>query len=200
MGKKDPQVDAYIAKSAEFAKPILNHVRELIHKACPEVEETIKWGFPNFIYKGMLCNMASFKSHCSFGFWKAKLLFNEKESSAGGMGNFGKITGISDLPNEKVLINYIKKAAVLNENNIKTPFKKISKDKKETKVPDFFINELKKNKKAITVFDNFSNSHKKEYIEWITEAKTEETQKKRLETAVKWIADGKVRNWKYIKK
>src|SRR5882724_3442915 len=101
MGKKDPRIDAYIADAADFARPILNHLRQLVHAACPEIEETMKWSFPHFDYKGMMCSMAAFKQHCSFGFWKGALIIEERPSSSGaeeGMGQFGRIRGISDLP------------------------------------------------------------------------------------------------------
>ncbi|MEW6195028.1 MAG: YdeI/OmpD-associated family protein [Bacteroidota bacterium] len=204
MGTKDPRVDAYIARSKEFAVPILEHLRELAHKVCPEVEETIKWGMPYFDYKGMMCWMASFKQHCVFGFWKAslmkdkKLMANAKSESA--MGHLGRITSLKDLPSDKVLLSYIKEAKQLNDNNIKLPIKQIAKERKEIVTPDDFRKVLKKNKAALKVFENFSPSHKREYIEWITEAKTEETRSKRITTAIEWLSEGKPRNWKYMKK
>lgn len=204
MVKKDPRIDVYIAKSQDFAKPILEHLRDLVHKACPEVEETIKWGFPHFNYKGMMCSMAAFKKHCAFSFWKAslmkdkKLIENAKSESA--MGHLGKITSLKDLPSDKVLLSYIKEAMKLNEDDEKLSTKKVAKAKKEIIVPDYFIKALKKSKFAQKTFENFSPSHKKEYIEWITEAKTEETRNKRIATAIEWLAEGKQRNWKYIKK
>ncbi len=203
MGKRDPKIDAYIARSADFAKPILNHIRALVHAACPDVEETMKWSFPHFDYKGMFCSMAAFKQHCSFGFWKGALIFNQKKGSGlddeEGMGQFGRITRISELPNEKALIGYIRKAVRLNEAGIKLPARPRAKEKKELVVPAEFMAALKKNKKALAAFENFSYSHKKEYVEWITEAKREETRKQRLVTAIDWMAEGKPRNWKYIK-
>src|SRR5215471_1274894 len=122
MAKLDPRVDACIAKSADFAKPILTHIRKLVHKACPEVEETIKWRFPTFMYKGMLCGMAAFKNHCTFGFWKHELIIvnnGRPVESAGGMGQFGRITTLADLPKDELLLRYIKKAMRLNEDGIK---------------------------------------------------------------------------------
>ncbi|MBI3123579.1 MAG: YdeI/OmpD-associated family protein [Ignavibacteriales bacterium] len=203
MGKKDPRVDAYIAKSQEFAKPILEHFRELVHKACPDVEETIKWGFASFDYKGPYCSMASFKQHCAIGFWKAtlmkdtKLIANAKSESA--MGHLGRITSLKDLPKDKELIAYLKEAAKLNADGVKLPAKPKSKEPKELVVPDYFTKALKKNKKALGTFTNFSYSRKKDYVEWITEAKTEETRNKRMATAIEWLAEGKSRNWKYEK-
>lgn len=206
MGKKDNRVDAYIAKSADFAKPILNHLRELTHKACPEVEETIKWGFPNFDYKGPLCSMAAFKQHMAFGFWKAKLLNDPKgylgeRSNQGGeaMGNLGRIESIKDLPPDKVIIDFIKQAKKLNDEGVKLPPRK-KVEHKELVVPDYFTKALTKNKKALQRFEAFPPSHKREYLQWITEAKSEETRNRRMETALEWIAEGKGRNWKYERK
>jgi uncharacterized protein YdeI (YjbR/CyaY-like superfamily) len=200
MGKKDPRIDAYIAKSADFAKPILTHLRELVHAACPEVEETMKWSFPNFIYKGMFCSMASFKAHCAFGFWKADLIFGTGKTGTddekGSMGHFGRLSSISDLPKDKELLALIKEAVRLNDAGI-SKARPRPKVKKELVVPDYFLRALKKNKKALAAFEAFSYSHKKEYIEWITEAKTEETRQRRIAQALEWMAEGKSRNWKY---
>ena len=204
MGKKDPRVDAYIAKSQEFAKPILKHFRKLIHKACPDVQETIKWSFASFDYKGPYCSIAAFKHHCTFGFWKAALMkdpilmSNAKSETA--MGHMGRITSLKDLPSDKILISYLKEAAKLNDDGIKLPKKKVSPEKKVLVVPIYFTKELKKNKKALETFNNFSYSNKKEYVEWITEAKTDETRNKRIATTLEWLAEGKTRNWKYLRK
>ena len=201
MGKKDPRIDAYITKSADFAKPILNHIRKLVHATCPDVEETLKWGFPHFMYKGILCSIASFKNHCAFGFWKGKMILGkdgEKDEEA--MGQFGKITAISDLPEEETLIQYIKEAIKLNRAGVRFPAKVKPRAKKKLNIPGYFMDALRKNQKTLTTFENFSFSHKKEYVEWITEAKSKETQLKRLETAIEWISEGRPRNWKYIKK
>lgn len=202
MSEKDPRIDTYIARSADFAKPILNHLRALVHAACPEVEETMKWSFPHFDYKGMLCSMAAFKQHCSFGFWKGTLIFGQKKDSGlnqrVGMGQFGRITTISDLPNKKVLIGYIRKAVQLNEAGIKSPGRTRPKERKELIVPDDLLAGLRKNKEALAAFESFSYTNKKDYVEWLTEAKREETRKRRLATAIDWMAEGKPRNWKYI--
>ena len=204
MPTNDKRIDTYIAKAQPFAKPILKHIRELVHKACPDVEETMKWSFPHFDYKGeMMCSMAAFKQHCAFGFWKAslmkakKLVENAKSESA--MGHFGKITSLKDLPSDKAMITYIKEAMRLNDEGVKVK-KPVSKEKKKLIIPPYIFAAVKKNKKAFATFEGFSYSHKKEYVEWITEAKTEETREKRLATAVEWMAEGKGRNWKYMKK
>ena len=201
MPTTDPRIDAYIEKSQDLAKPILKHLRALVHKACPGVEETMKWSFPNYSYKGaILCNMASFKQHCAFGFWKASLmkdpqgLFNKDGHNS--MGQFDRITSVKDLPADKILIAYIREAATLNEDGVKV-VKKKSAVPQVTETPDDLLAALKKNKKAQATFDAFSPSNKKEYILWITEAKTEATRTKRLETAIEWMSEGKARNWKY---
>jgi uncharacterized protein YdeI (YjbR/CyaY-like superfamily) len=197
MSKKDKRVDTYISKSQDFAKPVLSHLRELVHKACPEVEETIKWGFPNFVYKGILCNMASFKQHCAFGFWKASLMKDTHGILAGeSMGSLGKLASLKDLPADKILIDYIKQAMELNDEGIKVSKKPVG-SKKDLVIPDYFKKELGKNKKAKTVFENFGYSHQKEYIEWITEAKTEATRLKRMEKTLAQLAESKSLNWKY---
>jgi uncharacterized protein YdeI (YjbR/CyaY-like superfamily) len=204
MPAKDPRVDLYISKSADFARPILIHLRELIHLACPDVEEKIKWSFASFDYKGPMCTMAAFKHHCAFGFWKASLMkdktLTKNAESESAMGHYGKITSLKDLPSDKEIIAHIKEAMMINERGIKLPSKKVTKEKKEIVVPDYFLKQLKKNKKAFTTFQDFSPSHKREYVEWITEAKTEETKNRRMETAIELLSQGKPRNWKYVKK
>lgn len=204
MSTHDPRIDAYIQKAAPFAQPILKHLRELVHKACPEAEETIKWSFAFFDYKGPLCSMAAFKQHCVFGFWKSKLLNDPKGHLSerfvdGGeaSGNMCRITSLKDLPPDKVIIDFIKQAKKLNDEGVKLPPKKVAP--KEVIIPDYFTSALKKNKKAAAIFEKFPPSHKREYIEWITEAKTEETRNKRIATSIEWIAEGKGRNWKYQK-
>jgi len=201
MVKKDKRIDAYIAKAQPFAKPVLNHIRSLVHKACPDAEETMKWSFPHFNYKGtMMCSMASFKQHVAFGFWKASIMKDPKKmlNSSEAMGHLGRITSVKDLPADNVMIQYIKEAARLNEEGVKLPSKPV-KEKKKLVIPDYLIKAISKNKEAKKTFDEFSYSNKKEYVEWITEAKTEDTRNNRLTTAVEWMAEGKVRNWKYLK-
>ena len=202
--QKNKLIDAYIAKAADFAKPILNHLRELVHATCPEAEEKMKWSFPHFDYKGeMMCSMAAFKQHAVFGFWKAALmkdpLLLETAKSEVAMGHLGRITSLKDLPADKKIIGWIKEAMALNDKGMKLPAKPKSTEKKEIMVPDYFEKVLAKNKKASATFNAFSYSHKKEYIEWITEAKTDETKNKRMVQAIEMMAEGKSRNWKYAK-
>jgi len=199
MSRTDPRIDAYIAKSADFAKPILKRLRRIVHDACPgQIDETMKWSMPFFTHNGIVCHMAAFKQHCSFGFWNRQLVLGEKAGNErDGMGQFGRITSIADLPNEKLLAGYLRKAVELNDAGTKTPARSRPKAKKELVVPDYFLAALRKSKKAIATFEGFSYSHKKEYVEWVTEAKREETRQQRLQTAVKWLTDGKPRHWKY---
>jgi uncharacterized protein YdeI (YjbR/CyaY-like superfamily) len=197
MGTKDPRVDAYIAKVADFAKPILTHIRKLVHTNCPDVTETIKWGMPSFEYKGgIFCGIAAFKQHCAFGFWLGDLLKIDAKSGK-AMGQFGRITSLADLPGDKAIASIIKAAMKLHDAGAKPPARSKPAEKKELVVPDYFLAALKKNKKALATFEDFSYYNKKEYVEWITEAKTDATRDKRLAQAVDWMAEGKIRHWKY---
>ena len=191
MPKRDPRVDAYIARSADFAKPILNRIRKLVHAVCRQVEETVKWGSPFYTYQGILIATPAFKKHCALVFWKGKLILG------GERKKLHHLTSISELPGDKILAGYIRKAMELNEAGVKNPAYTRPKVKKVVSVPDYFLAALRKNKKALTVFENFSPSHKREYIEWLTGAKRAETHARRLQTAVKQIAGGKSLNWKY---
>jgi uncharacterized protein YdeI (YjbR/CyaY-like superfamily) len=198
MAMKDPRIDAYIAKCADFAKPILKHLRKVVHAGCPQVQETLKWSMPHFDYKGIMCGMAAFKAHCAFGFWKADLILGPGETKEkSGMGSFGCIRSLADLPSEKTLIAYVKKASALNEAGIKAPGRAQPKKRAPLAMPDDFSASLKKNAKARKTFEALSPSHRREYIEWVTEAKREETRKDRLAKSIKWLTEGKARNWKY---
>lgn len=202
MEQYDNRVDVYINKSREFAKPILEYIREIVHETSPLLTEAMKWGFPFFEYKGVVCQMASFKEHCAFGFWKASLLndpYGVLSIGDGAAGSFGRITKIEDLPAKEILQDFILQAIALNESGKKTPeaIKKASAPKTELVVPEYFREFLTTYPNASLNFDRFSYSQKKEYVEWIVEAKTEATRQKRLETAAEWIAEGKSRHWKY---
>ena len=201
MPTNDPRIDAYIAAAADFAKPILNHLRRLVHAGCPEVVETFKWSFPHFEHKGVLCGMAAFKEHCSFGFWKGELILGRSPGGADGdgMGHFGRIKSLGDLPADDVLAGYIREAVRLNVEGIKKPSTAKRKARPALPVPDDLAGALKRNREAHATFDGFSPSHRREYIEWITEAKREETRRQRLATTIEWLAEGKSRNWKYAK-
>lgn len=204
MSKEEKIITQYIENAAEFAQPILNLLRAVIHEACPEVEEKIKWSFPHFDYKGeMMCSFAAFKNHCAFGFWKASLLEDMiseiKKNSEYAMGDFGRITTIEELPDKKVLKLLIIEAMRLNDEGIKLPPKSVA-DKIPIDTPKDFELLLNNNKVAKSYFDNFAYSHKKEYIMWFDEAKTDATRQKRMNQALEWISEGKGRNWKYEKK
>lgn len=200
MGTRDPRIDAYIAKQRDFAKPILEHLREVVHSACPEVEEGLKWSSPHFSYKGqMMCGMAAFKEHAVFGFWKGKLIDGLAPSFAAGgdaAGNLGRLTTVKDVPSRKALTGFIKAAMKLNEEGKTVPRPKAA-PKPPAAVPPELSAALAKNRKAKAVFDAFPPSHKREYCQWIGEAKREETRTARVKQAVEWIAEGKQRNWKY---
>jgi uncharacterized protein YdeI (YjbR/CyaY-like superfamily) len=199
--KRDCRVDAYIATAPDFAKPILNHLRELVHTACPDVEESMKWSRPHFLRHGTLfCGMSAFKHHCAFGFWLGEKVLGaagQEGNEKNGAGHFGRITSLADLPGDKQLLAYIKKAVELNDSGVKRPAPPRSKGNRELTIPDYFTAALNKNKKALAAFEAFSYSHKKEYVEWITEAKRDETRQKRIETMLVWLSEGKSRNWKY---
>lgn len=200
----NPLIDEYISKAEEFAKPVLLHLRKLIHSACPDVEEKIKWGFPNFEYKQqILCSMAAFKNHCAFTFWKAALMEDSNKifviSGNTSMGHFGKITSLKDLPSDAIIKSYIKEAMALNDAGIKLPKTKKVVAETTLTIPEYFQKRLNKNKTAKATFEKMPPSHKKEYLEWITEAKTETTREKRISTTLEWLAEGKSRNWRYEK-
>ena len=199
MGTRDPRVDAYIAKQNDFAKPILEHIRELVHALCPATEEDIKWGAPFFMYAGApMCQMAAFKEHAALGFWKAALIDGMPPNANNGgesAGNFGRLKTVKDVPSRKVLSPLIKAAMKLNDDGVVVPKKKLAKP--ELDVPAELTAALARNKKAKSAFDAFPPSHRREYVQWIAEAKREETRAKRVAQAVEWMAEGKSRNWKY---
>jgi uncharacterized protein YdeI (YjbR/CyaY-like superfamily) len=212
MGQRDPRIDAYIAGSADFAKPILTHLRAVVHEACPDVEEAMKWSFPNFLYKGMFCSMAAFKEHCAFNFWKGELIVGaEGRAAEKAMGQFGRLRSLSDLPSKKVLTGYVKQAMKLNDEGVKAPWLEkrnaakaakavaAAKAAKPAAVPADLARALKGNAKARATFEKLPPSHKREYVEWITGAKRDATRRRRLETAIAWMAEGKSQNWKYAK-
>ncbi len=205
MPTYDPRVDAYIAKSAPFSQPILEHIREVVHEVCPEIEETLKWSMPSFEYKGLLCGFAAFKHHCTFGFWKSSLLHDPhgvlKDQEQSAMGSFGKMTSLKDLPSDKILRALIKDAMRLNDEGVKIPTatRKRGVIKNEIPEPAYFTKLLAKNKAAKATWEGFAPSHRREYLEWITEAKTDPTREKRLEKTMELLSEGKQRHWKYQK-
>jgi hypothetical protein len=203
MGKKDARVDAYIAKSPDFARPVLTYLRDVVHEGCPDVTETMKWSTPTFDHHGIMCSIASFKRHCVFGFWKAPLLTLDGtplvRKMESGAGQFGKLTTIKDLPSRSKLLRLVKDAARLNESGVavERPPRAAAPP---VQVPADLTRALRTNAKARAAFAAFSPSHKREYVEWIVEAKTAETRERRLDTALEWMSEGKPRNWKYMRK
>jgi uncharacterized protein YdeI (YjbR/CyaY-like superfamily) len=200
VGTRDPRFDAYIEKAQPFARPILSHLREVVHAACPDVVEEMKWSSPHFTWRGMLAHMAAFKQHCAFGFWKGTLVVGEEQKSVDAAGQFGRITSLDDLPPDDVLAGYVHQAMRLNEAGEKAPARPAKHPKPDLGMPDDLAAALGTNEAARTSFDGFSPSQKREYLEWITDAKSDATRAKRLEQAVEWMAEGKTRNWKYQRK
>jgi uncharacterized protein YdeI (YjbR/CyaY-like superfamily) len=195
----DPRFDEYIENAQPFARPILKRLRKVVHAAVPEVQENWKWSNPAFDYKGIFCSMAAFKEHCIFGFWKHQLLIDRGviEPDDTILGHRGRITSVDDLPPDKELTRILKAAAELNDKGIKAERPKAA-PKPPVKVPTYLKKALDGNKKAAATFAAFSPSHKREYVEWVTEAKSEETRNRRLVQAVEWMTQGKPRNWKYM--
>jgi hypothetical protein len=193
MNDASPAVDRYIENAAPFAQPILQRIRRAFHAADPDVVETIKWGFPHFEHDGILGGMAAFKQHVNFGLWKAELI-----AGAPAMGE-PKLTDVAELPPEKELIAHIRAAVRLNVDGVK-----IARPKKapqaEPTVPGEFAAALDAERSVRGLFDALPPSHRREYVEWIAEAKQPATRAKRIATALEWIREGKQRNWKYMKK
>lgn len=197
MAKRDPRVTAYIKKAAPFARPILTHIREVVLSCSPAIEETIKWGMPTYAYHGILCHMAAFKQHAALGFWRGALIVDAPtEQRASAMGEFGRLTDVAQLPSRRVLAGYIRSAMRLNATGA-TPVKKAAKPKPAPRTPTDLGEALARNAKARAAWTGSSPSHRREYVEWITEAKRPETRVRRVATTVAWVATGKSRNWKY---
>ena len=204
QGQFTSQFDEYQEAASDFAKPIMAHLRKLVHKKCLEVVETIKWGIPHFDYKGeMMCIFAAYKNHCSFGFWKESLMSDARLKANPDLKAvkrfMGKITSLSDLPSDSELIAFIQEAMVLNEKGVKLPPRQDAKPA-EIAIPDAFTEQLSRHEQANEVFKNKSPSFRKEYVTWITDAKTDQTRQKRIDESLEWIAQGKGRFWKYEKK
>ena len=198
MGSRDPRVDAYVAKSAAFAKPILRRLRAQIHDSCPDAVEAIKWNMPMFLHHGILCYMAAFKAHCAFGFWKHSLVVDApRDVAVQAMGGFGRIETARDLPVKSNLEKYIKKAMALNEAGVPSPTRSKPRRTDRPQAPAYLLAALKRQAKASVQWKLFTAGRQREYIDWLTEAKTSTTRDNRLKQAMDWIAAGKARNWKY---
>lgn len=198
---RDPRIDAYIAKAAPFAQPILRHVRKLVHEECPDIEETMKWSFPHFVRDGaIVCGIAAFKAHCALGFWHHEMkavIGSDHGLRDNAMGQLGRVTKLEDLPPEKLLRRFFQKAGELATSDVPSRPATNRKPRPELPVPPDLTASLAKNAKARKTFTAFSPSHRREYVEWITEAKRPETRAKRLATTLEWLTEGKSRNWKY---
>lgn len=196
MATTDPRVDAYIDKAAGFAQPILRHLRAAVHRGCPDVEETLRWNMPSFSYKGqILCQMAAFKEHATFGFWRSTDVTGTPEV-ASAMGQFGRLASVADLPDDAALDALIRKAAALIDSGSKAP-RPPKHPKPPLDMPDDLGVALGANPAAQATFDGFPPGQKREYLDWIADAKRPETRTKRVAQAVEWMAEGKRRNWKY---
>lgn len=195
----DPRVDDYIAKAAPFAQPILRRIRDVVHAGCPDVEETMKWSFPHFMHHGILCSMASFKSHCAFGFWKEQLMTGTTGPDGAVAPQFGRVTSVKDLPPKAAFVRLVKEAVRLNEDGVKPAPRPATDRSRSVRAPADLLAALRNNPAARAAYEEMSPSHKREYIEWITEAKRDETRKRRVAAAVEWIAEGRIRNWRYVR-
>lgn len=194
---RDHRVGTYINEAPPFAQPILEHLRDLVHEVCPEVEEDIKWSMPFFNYKGTpICSMAAFKQHCAFGFWRHKDLMGGKQDD--GMGQFGKLTSLKDLPSGEALAALIRKAIALNESGVRARRSRTAAKTAPSLPKDFAARlAMKEHAAARKTYESFPPGAQREYVAWITEAKTDATRQKRVATALEWLAEGKRRNWKY---
>jgi len=197
MPKIDPRIDSYIRRAAPFAQPILMRIRKVVHTALPDVEETLKWRHPTFMYKGMLGGFAAFKQHATLGFWKHDLLVKQlPKIDQDAWGQFGRLTSVQDLPDDQTLATLVKAAAALNDAGVKVD-RMQAPTKAPLKTPPDLAGALQKNKSALNTYKAFPPSKKRDYIEWLTKAKTADTRARRRETAIAWMAEGKSRNWKY---
>lgn len=198
MPSHDPRIDAYIERAAPFARDLLRHWRATVHAHCPDVVETIKWGFPNFVYRDkILSGMAAFKAHCSIGFWHGAAALGEGKGKDGAMGDYGRLTALKDLPPESEQKAAILRAMTLIEDGVKARPAKKSAPKPPPEAPDDLIGALDRNAAARQTFDGFPPGQRRDYIDWIVEAKKPETRERRIAQAVEWLAEGKRRNWKY---
>ena len=200
---KNPAVDAYIAKSPAFARPILTRLRKLMHRACPTIEETMKWSVPHFEKNGIVASIPAFKQHVAYGFWSKKLIDERLGKDAEmlfpkdaerGMGG-RKIRSPDELPPDALILRAIRIAVALNEEGIRP--KRVPSKKGPVKPPSYLMAALKRNAKARQTFERFTPSQQREYVAWLVEARQETTREKRLATTIEWLAEGKQRYWKY---
>jgi hypothetical protein len=202
MPSQSPLVTAYVAKAPDFARPILTHIRKVVHAACPDVEETIKWGCPHFQYHGMLCAMATFKAHCKLGFWRGALVVptTDKKKASDALRRLDHLTALSDLPPDRVLVSYVKRSMALAAQCVKAPHMANRTPRPALAAPAYLTAAIKRQPRALATWKALAPSHRRDYIEWVTGAKTEPTRARRLATTVEWLAEGKSRNWKYARR
>lgn len=205
MGTKDTRVDAYIAKQQPFAKEICTRVRAIVHEAAPDITEDIKWGHVAFMHKGIVCGLAAFKHHVVFHFWKASLLGGSharRSTDDKTLEQLAKLKSVDELPSKSVIASLVKAAVKLNDGAVKVPKSPMAakKTKAPLRTPPSLAKALARNAKAKSTYQGFSPSHKREYVEWICDAKSVETRDRRIEQALGWMSEGKPRNWKYMKK
>ena len=194
--KKDPRIDAYIARQQDFAKPILTHLRAMLHEACPDGEETLKWSAPSFVYKGkILAGFAAFKAHAAFGFWAGSQILETGARQESAMGQFGRLTSLDDLPPRATLIELARRGMKLIDDGVKPVRAKTAKA--PFTVPQDLRAAIDAAPAAKATFDAFPPSQQREYVDWVSEAKRDETRAKRLAQTIEWLAEGKRRNWKY---
>jgi hypothetical protein len=194
--QRDPRVDAYIEAAAPFARPILSRLREGVHRACPEATETIRWGLPHFEHRGILCSMAAFRAHCCFGFWKGSLVVGDTAAVEEAMGHLGRIGSLEDLPDDAGLERLVRRAAELNERGVRAERATKAARRAELPLPDDLRGALERGG-AMTAWERFAPSHRREYLAWVEEAKRPETRARRVATTAEWVAEGRSRNWKY---
>ncbi|MEM8882762.1 MAG: YdeI/OmpD-associated family protein [Planctomycetota bacterium] len=203
MPKTDPRVDDYIQKAPPFARPILEKIRKVMHKGDRNFEENIKWGNPTFELDGIVGGMGAFKKHVAWGFWNAPAMSDPEGLFEGNPKKSPyamKVADVKEMPSEKVLVGYVKEAVALNKAGVKRPTNRVGGTKPPARAPKDLMDALKKSPKALATYKAFSPSKKRDYVEWVTEAKRDATRTKRIATAVEWMAEGKSRNWKYEKK
>lgn len=197
---QDPRIDAYIERQAEFAKPILARLREMVHEACPAAEESIKWGAPAFLYKGEILGiMAGFKRHAVFNLWRGKQVTGQAGAEEAAMGQFGRMTSLADVPDAKSFAALVHKAMTLADAGVKVPREKKNAPKPPPEAPEDLQAALDANPAAAATFAGFSPSARRDYVDWVREAKQTATRERRIKQAVEWMAEGKKRNWKYEK-
>lgn len=195
MSGRSAEVDRYIERAPAHARPVLLELRDLVHSVCPTTEEAIKWGMPTFNHRGIFASMAGFKAHSTFRFWKAALLGGEGNAEIAALA---RIAAPADLPPRPALAELVRQAVALNEDGVASPRSNVSERRPEADVPADMMAALRGDPRALERFEAFSPSRRREYVEWITEAKRDATRTRRLAQAIEWIAEGKPRNWKYM--